>query len=130
VAAQCAHEQGKYWEYAALLFENQTSLQGGGFETHARSLGLEEDRFRACLSSERSREEVLQDKSDGMRAGVNGTPTLFVNGAKARDLRAETIRAMILAELEDEEPPEAGQGGKGGPGSAIPRRAAPSATAR
>lgn len=79
-AAQCANDQGKYWEYRDLLFEKQdeniTNERLIGF---AAGLGLDMDRFSSCLASDKYRNETYKDFEDGKLAGVYGTPTFFIN---------------------------------------------------
>jgi protein-disulfide isomerase len=99
-AAQCAHDQKKYWEYEASLFENQETMNGGTFEVLAEHLGLDMDRFRRCLSSGEHRDKVASDKADGLYAGVAGTPALFINGKRWTDLRPEAVRSAIAREIE------------------------------
>lgn len=85
-AADCAGEQGRFWEYHDLLFKNQAVWSAGGatveFRKYASSLGLEEGRFNSCLDSGKYADEVSKDLADGLKAGVEGTPTFFVNGVK------------------------------------------------
>ena len=79
-AAQCAHAQGKFWEYHDKLFENQGALQNENLKQYADDLGLDADDFGECLGSERFREDVTQDLREGSTYGVRGTPAFFVNG--------------------------------------------------
>jgi protein-disulfide isomerase len=80
-AARCAGEQGKFWEYHDLLYSNQNKLDKPGLLEQARSLNLDEKQFDSCLSSEKYKAQIQQDFQDGMRAGVSGTPSFFINGA-------------------------------------------------
>ncbi len=79
-AAQCAHAQGKFWEYHDKLFENQKALQTEDLKKYAVDLGLDSDDFGECLDSERFRDDVVQDQREGSTFGVRGTPAFFVNG--------------------------------------------------
>ena len=86
-ATECANEQGKFWDYHALVFENQenwTTLAGDGltgtFTTYAGELGLNQDQFKSCLDAGKYKQLVEADTADGVTAGVDGTPTFFVNG--------------------------------------------------
>jgi protein-disulfide isomerase len=79
-ASRCAGEQGKYWEYYDLLFANQTALNPENYKQFARALGLEPERFDACLASGRSRPLIDNDFQTGTAAGVSGTPAFFING--------------------------------------------------
>lgn len=79
-AAGCAGRQGKFWEYHKLLFANQADLSADGLRRRAEDLGLDTQAFGACLASGEMRAEIRADVADGERAGVAGTPALFVNG--------------------------------------------------
>ena len=83
-AANCALEQGKYWEYHDMLFERQKEWVNNVSKLYdyARILGLDVEEFNACLSSGKYKDEVLADKEEGVRLGVTGTPTFFINGRK------------------------------------------------
>ena len=79
-AAQCAFEQGKFWEYHDLLFKNQGKLELADLKAYALSLGLDEGKFNLCLESGKYAAEVQKDIQDGQTYGVKGTPTFFING--------------------------------------------------
>ncbi|MEM4702411.1 MAG: DsbA family protein, partial [Archaeoglobaceae archaeon] len=81
-AANCAMEQGKFWEYHYLLFERQKDwyYNASKFYDYARELSLDLEKFKNCLDSGKYREEVEKDLEDGKRYGVTGTPTFFING--------------------------------------------------
>lgn len=103
-AANCASDQGKFWEYHDLLFANQPVWAAGNatveFKKYASTLGLDEVEFSQCLDSGKYTEEILKDLQDGLDAGVNGTPTLFINGVKVVGARSyDTFKEVIDAEL-------------------------------
>nr|WP_242588548.1 thioredoxin domain-containing protein [Corallococcus macrosporus] len=79
-AASAADAQGCFWEMHDLLFEHQDMLERPGLLELAKLLALDLDRFRADLDSHRFEERVHRDFMDGVRSGVNGTPTFFANG--------------------------------------------------
>ncbi len=79
-AAQCAHAQGKFWEYHDKLFANQKALQTEDLKQYAAGLGLDADDFGECFDSGRFRNDVGQDQREGTAYGVRGTPAFFVNG--------------------------------------------------
>lgn len=81
-AAECAKDQGKFWEMHDELFENQASLSVASLKQYASKIGLDEDDFSECLDSGEKASEVQADFSDGTANGVSGTPTFFVNGQK------------------------------------------------
>ncbi len=81
VAANCAGDQGKYWEFHDLLMGNQRALELENLNAHAAAVGLDMDKFGACLEEPGAHvEEVLNDLEDGKKLGVTGTPAFFING--------------------------------------------------
>jgi protein-disulfide isomerase len=79
-AAQCAREQGKFWEYHDRLFANQQALGRGDLKRYAVQLGLDAARFDACLNEDRLKYLVQADVDESQRYGVSSTPTFFING--------------------------------------------------
>ncbi len=78
-AAECADEQGKFWEYHDKVFENQGDLSATNLKKFAKDLGLNTNQFDNCLDSGKYYDEVRKDFNDGSRAGVSGTPAFFIN---------------------------------------------------
>ncbi|MFH2105577.1 MAG: thioredoxin domain-containing protein [Parcubacteria group bacterium] len=81
-AAECAGEQGKYWEFHDELFANQDSLEVEDLKGYAKKLGLKTATFDKCLDSDQQKEEVENDMADGQAVEVTGTPATFINGRK------------------------------------------------
>jgi protein-disulfide isomerase len=81
-AAEAAGAQGRFWEMHDLLFENQPKLAPADLLGYAQLLGLDLDRFSLELERHVHRPRVREDFLSGVRSGVNGTPTFFVNGAR------------------------------------------------
>lgn len=79
-ASLCANEQGKFWEYHDLLFQEQQKLSVPDLTKKAQQVGLDEPRFAACLNEGAMAERVRKDADAGSQAGVNGTPALVING--------------------------------------------------
>lgn len=84
-AARCANDQGKFWEYHDKIFSNQSGENKGTFskdnlKKFGVELGLDIPKFNDCVDKNTHQSEVSADTSAGRAAGVNGTPTLFVNG--------------------------------------------------
>lgn len=80
LAALCAKEQGKFWEYHDLLFENQESLKAADLKKYAADLGLDTNTFNSCFDGKKYKNQVQADLSEGNRVGVRGTPAFFING--------------------------------------------------
>ncbi len=80
LAAMCAQDQGKFWEYRNMLFQNQQALKRGDLLTYAKNLELDSESFTKCLDEEKYASKIEEDQKEGIRAGVMGTPMFFVNG--------------------------------------------------
>lgn len=98
-AAEAAREQGKYWEYVALLFRNQSALEVNKLKQYASELGLDRARFDAALDSSKFAGKVERDVTEGQRFGVNGTPTFYINGKRASERSYEGLKVAIEAAL-------------------------------
>ena len=99
-AAEAAREQGKYWEYVAVLFRNQSALGVDKLKQYATELGLDRARFDSSLDSGKFADKVQRDVIEGHKLGVNGTPTLYVNGKRISDRSYESLKAKIESSLE------------------------------
>ncbi len=82
LASECAAEQGKFWEYHDILFENQNALTEADLMSYAKTLKLDEDQFSECYKSQKYQDKVDADFSQGQTDGVTGTPAFFINGQK------------------------------------------------
>jgi protein-disulfide isomerase len=98
-AAEAAREQGKYWDFTAILFRNQSALKPEQLKQYAQVLGLDVAKFGAALDSGRFADAVQRDVNEGERVGVTGTPTFFVNGRRAADASYDTLKAALDAAL-------------------------------
>lgn len=94
-AANAAHAQGKFFEYASLLFQRQDALDPASLKKYATELGLNRTRFDAELDKGTYAAEVQHDLVDGENYGVDQTPTIFVNGVVLGTLSPEALRAAI-----------------------------------
>jgi protein-disulfide isomerase len=79
-AALCAADQNKFWEYHDALFADQQKLAIADLKAKATALALDQAKFDACLDSGSKAAKVAKDMEDGTKAGVSGTPALFING--------------------------------------------------
>ncbi len=104
IAAEAAREQGKYWEYAALLFKNQKALEVENLKDYATQVGLDRAKFDQALDSDKYADNVRRDLRDGALIGVDSTPTVFINGRRVRDKTAQGLKAAIEAALKQAKP--------------------------
>jgi len=79
-AAQCANEQGKFWEFHDKVFANQSAISDDDLKKYATEVGLNVEAFSTCFSSGKFRADVEKDAAEGSKVGVTGTPAFFVNG--------------------------------------------------
>ena len=81
IAAEAAGKQGKFWQMHDIIYENQQTLEFDDLVMMAKAIGLDVAEFKKAIESDQNlQEKVQQDFESGMRSGVNGTPSFFVNG--------------------------------------------------
>jgi protein-disulfide isomerase len=81
-AAEAAGAQGKFWEMHDFLYEHQSKLDDRHLLDYAAQIGLDTARFAGDLETHAFAERVREDVRGGIRSGVNGTPTFFINGTR------------------------------------------------
>jgi protein-disulfide isomerase len=92
-AADCANEQGKFWEAHDRFFQNQKTLDGKEWEAHALGLGLDAPKFQQCIDSGKFTQQVKADEAEGTMLAIKGTPTFFFgrtdgkNGGKLKAVK-------------------------------------------
>jgi protein-disulfide isomerase len=97
-AAEAAGGQGKFWQMHDRLFENQDRLAPAELPLHAQAIGLDVRRFGIELADHVYTPKVRADFMSGVRSGVNGTPTFFINGVRHDgSWDEETLLAALLA---------------------------------
>ncbi len=110
-AAECAGEQGKFWEMHDALFESQEQWAGNEdadqiFNGLATDLGLDQDQFVACLAVRMYGDKVEADYQAGLAAGVSGTPAFLINGVSLSGAQPfEAFEGQIEYFLAGGEPP-------------------------
>jgi len=97
-AAEAASAQGKFWQMYGMLFEHQDALEDADLVRYARTLHLDDKRFASELASDAYVKAIRQSVGSGIRSGVNGTPTFFINGVR---YDGSWEAADLLAALED-----------------------------
>lgn len=99
IAAHAAERQGKFWEFHDLLFENHNKINDQKIQEIAQELGLDMEKFNKSMKDSQILAQVSRDKSEGIKAGVRSTPTVFINGKLARNKTLQGLLAKIEKEL-------------------------------
>jgi len=99
-AAECADEQGKFWAYNELLFNNQQSLSMKNLKDYAHGIGLNTVTFNQCLDTRKQRAEVEKDVTDAKLAGINSTPSIFINGYYVSGTPTLAYLEEVIADIE------------------------------
>ena len=100
IAALAAGSQGKFWEYHDLLFENYNRLNDQKIRDIAKLLNLDLTEFENKRKDPEIQKRVRQDFLDGRQAGVNSTPTVFINGRRLKNRSLKGFQAAIDKELQ------------------------------
>jgi protein-disulfide isomerase len=95
LASMAAGEQGKFWEYHDELFLHQKSLSSDKYLEIAQNMGLDLKIFSLDMMRPSIRKKIEKDISDAKKAGVTGTPTIFVNGRKLKKRGLDAISKLI-----------------------------------
>lgn len=98
--AEAAGLQGKFWEMSDLLFTNQSKWETSAnsaamFEQYAKDLGLNLDAFKRDFAAKETRDKITKDYDNAIRAGLNHTPTFFLNGKEISPATLEEFRTLI-----------------------------------
>ena len=100
VAANCAGEQGRYWDYFNLLYGDSRGLGTAMYQTYAKEVGLNLSSFTSCIKSGKYDKEISLDIQDGERMGVDGVPAFLIDGTLISGLQPyETFQQAIDEEL-------------------------------
>jgi protein-disulfide isomerase len=95
-SAEAAATQGRFWEMHDVLFENQKRLRDQDLRAYAEALALDLERFERELAEHVHAGRVHEDFMSGVRSGVNGTPTFYINGVRHDDsYEAETLLSAL-----------------------------------
>ena len=97
-AAECARDQGRFWEMHDRLFENAERLGVADLKRHARAVGLDGPSFDGCLDSGRHEGRWRRDLADAESYGASGTPMFFVNGRLVSGAQPFAVFARVIEE--------------------------------
>jgi predicted DsbA family dithiol-disulfide isomerase len=98
-ASLCANEQGRFWEFHDALFSDQSRLDVPSLKQRAQMLGLNTTAFNTCLDSGKQADAIQKDRDDARKAGVNSTPTVFINGRLLSGRSYPEVQEIIEDEL-------------------------------
>lgn len=93
-AAECAADQGKFWEFVDMDYQQQKDLSSTMLRTWGAALGLNADLFDRCIRSEIKGATIMADEAEGEKLGVSGTPAYFVNGVR---VEVSSLEALVTA---------------------------------
>jgi len=96
LAAQCALEQGAFWEYHDLLFSGRLGLGRDSYLGYAGDLELDETEFTACFDEERYADAVRADYNFAVELGISSTPTFIINGIALVGAQPYSVFAQII----------------------------------
>ena len=103
VAALAAESSGKFWEFHDMLFSNYNRLNDQKIQEIVGLLGLDETKFKEQQKNSAITQRIRQDYEEGIRIGVRGTPTIFINGKKLRERGMKGMEAVIEKELQKQQ---------------------------
>ena len=98
LGAACADEQGKFWPYHDLAYDQQEQLGNQSHKELAQQLGLDLDAFNQCLASETPGIRIARAEEEALQLGVSSTPTIFLNG---RRLHLHDLDSDLVKEIEE-----------------------------
>ena len=99
MAALAAGQQGKFWEFHDELYKNYNHLDDQKVNEIATQLGLDQTKFSEHRKSPVEAARIRQDYEEGIRLGVRGTPTLYINGRKVQNRSMENMEEIINEEI-------------------------------
>jgi predicted DsbA family dithiol-disulfide isomerase len=99
-ASLCANEQRRFWDFYDALFSDQSRLDVSSLKQRAQALGLNVSAFNTCLDSGSQAAAVQKDSDEGRKIGVNGTPTVFINGRLLGGRSYADVQEVIEDELQ------------------------------
>lgn len=100
VAAECAAEQGKFWEYHDAMYEESTQNPSlftvNGVEGLARMLGLDEEQYHSCVADGRPITQLQADVDAARALGIGSTPTILINDEVYRQQRTFDLMSAAI----------------------------------
>jgi predicted DsbA family dithiol-disulfide isomerase len=98
--AMYALEKGKFWEMHDIMFQNQASLDNDSLKSYAMKVGLDGEDLMKAIATDRFNDRITASKEEGKKAGITGTPSIFINGRElVLPIAPETLRFTLDDEL-------------------------------
>jgi len=97
-AAQCAADQGKYWEMHDKLFTNQTALAADDLMNYSKAIGADTAKFKECLDGGKATAKVRSDMEEGRKAGVTGTPGFYLGQTEPNAKTVKVTKNLVGAQ--------------------------------
>ncbi|MBI1861879.1 MAG: thioredoxin domain-containing protein [Deltaproteobacteria bacterium] len=79
-AAHCGDDQGKFWEFHNILFENQAKLEDKDLEEYAKKLGMDGAKFKECMAAKKHQALIEKSAKEAGGLGIQATPSFVING--------------------------------------------------
>jgi protein-disulfide isomerase len=98
IAARCAHEQGRFWEFHDRIFAHQRDVTPARLEEYSAQIGLDPERFAACRANPRTQTIVSDNRASGERLGIAGTPAFFINGRFVTGAQPDEVFQRVIDE--------------------------------
>ncbi|MBI5567297.1 MAG: thioredoxin domain-containing protein, partial [Chloroflexi bacterium] len=95
-AGQCAHEQGKFWEFHDTIYAHDGAIEATDLKAYAAEVGLDMPQFEDCVTSRRYQDRVNAQQHEGFERGLRGTPGFFVNGQPIIGPQGVQVFAAII----------------------------------
>ena len=99
LAAIAAQNQGKFWQMHDALFAISNKLNKNSIEKAATTIELDMEQFKKDLNSQASKQKLAKDMAGANKAGISGTPALFINGRMVKKRDVTSIQKMIDQEM-------------------------------
>ena len=100
IASMAAEREGKFWEFHDELYKNYNKLSDQKIREIALGLGFDQAEFEKKMKDPKITAMIRQDLQDGAKAGVRGTPTIFINGRRLRTRSPQGFQTAIDKELQ------------------------------
>jgi protein-disulfide isomerase len=95
-AGQCAHEQGKFWEFHDAVYQHEGAIEASDLRAYASEVGLDVKQFNDCVTSRRYQDRVNAQQHEGFGRGLAGAPAFFVNDQRVIGPQSAAVFEKII----------------------------------